>query len=141
MKTKHKAFSILLAVLLCVSMAISASAELETEDNVGIYAILRGSSIQDPKDVNLLNTVTSVKVNPDNAYLQTNVEYTDGINCLTRLSERGVNGATSFKYDFPIYFYLSGIPQMAYVAHCVQGGSQSKEGYACYTKTPIKIGQ
>lgn len=138
MKIKTRILTSALALGLCASMAISASAAFG--EDAGIYGIVSGRSSQDTNNPNLLNTTTTVSQNPDRAYLRTTVDFQKGLDTLTTLSSRNtVRGATRYDHGFPIYFTIEGKPTKARVAHQVLGGRQSVAGHTYYDPTPKPI--
>lgn len=138
MKIKTRILTSALALGLCASMAISASAAFGA--SAGIYGTISGRSSQDSNDLNLFNTTTSVSRNPDDAYLKTTVDFQNELHTLTTLSSRNtVRGATRYDHGFPIYFTIEGKPTKARVAHQVLGGRQSVAGYTYYDPTPKPI--
>lgn len=137
MKIKTRILTSALALGLCASMAISASAAFGAP--AGIYGTISGRSSQDSNDLNLFNTTTSVSRNPDRAYLTTTADFRNGISEITKLSSQSAVGVTQYTHSFPIYFTIEGKPNKAYVAHCVQGGTQAETGYAFYTTSNIYL--
>lgn len=138
MKIKTRVLTSALALGLCASMAISASAAFG--EDAGIYGIVSGRSSQDSNDLNLFNTTTRVSQNPDRAYLMTTVEFKNESSSLTELSSRSVTGVTQYNHSFPIHFTVAGRPTYAITAHEVRGGSQAERGYVYYdhVQKPIK---
>lgn len=138
MKIKTRILTSALALGLCASMAISASAAFGAP--AGIYGTISGRSSQDANDLNLFNTTTRVSQNPDLAYLRTSVDFQNGLDTLTSLSSKNtVRGATLYDHGFPIYFTIEGRPTQARVAHQVLGGTQAPTGYTYYDNVPKPI--
>ncbi len=138
MKIKTRILTSALALGLCASMAISASAAFGAP--AGIYGTISGRSSQDANDLNLFNTTTRVSQNPDLAYLRTSVDFQNGLDTLTSLSSKNtVRGATRYDHGFPIYFTIEGRPTQARVAHQVLGGTQAPTGYTYYDPVPKPI--
>ena len=138
MKIKTRILTSALALGLCASMAISASAAFG--EDAGIYGIVSGRSSQDSNDLNLFNTTTTVSQNPDRAYLRTSVDFQNELKTLTTLNSMNtVRGATRYDHGFPIQFTIEGRPTQARVAHQVLGGTQSVAGYTYYDPTPKPI--
>lgn len=138
MKIKTRILTSALALGLCASMAISASAAFGA--SAGIYGTISGRSSQDSNDLNLFNTTTSVSQNPDLAYLRTSVDFQNELKTLTKLNSMNtVRGATRYDHGFPIQFTIEGRPTQARVAHQVLGGTQAPKGYTYYDNVPKPI--
>lgn len=120
----RRIMSLVLAMTLCISLAVSAYAAM-----AGIYIYVAGTG---SKSGNALVTSTRVKVNPDNAYLKTEVQFSDGLNYTSSDRKISSRGVTSFSYNFPIFQAVDWTPIKAYCAHGVQGGTQSEAGYVQY---------
>lgn len=131
MMKMRKITSLILALVLCISLAVSASAAM-----AGIYSYVDGTGIQSG---NTLITTTYVAKNPDKAYLKTDVLFTDGTKYTGSNSRTSSREVTSFSYNFPIYMAIDCIPVLAFCAHNVQGGTQSENGYVEYNEYPINL--
>lgn len=131
MMKMRKLTSIILALVLCISLAVSASAAV-----AGIYTYVNGTGTQSG---NTLITTTYVAKNPDNAYLKTDVQFTDGTNYTGSGSRTSSRGVISFSYNFPIYMAVDCIPVKAFCAHGVQGGTQSESGYVQFNQYTISL--
>lgn len=129
MMKMRKITSLILAMVLCVSLAVTASAAV-----AGIYSYVSGSAY---RTGNTFVATTSVGKNPDNAYLTTNVEFSDGVNSTGSGSRTSTRGVTSFTSNFAVYMAIDVIPTKAYCAHGVQGGTQSESGYVQYNQYNI----
>ena len=128
---------VLMLFLLCVFLTISASAVV-VKEQAGIYGTIIGINTQSRNDPNIFNTSVSVTQNPDGAKLETIVQYTNNGTPLTKLSKISNSGATQLLYDFPIYFTIEGIPNLATIAQCVKS-THSTGFYCLYSQAPINI--
>lgn len=138
MKAKHSFVSIAAVLLLCVSLAVCVSAATITHasTNAGIYLSLTGT-ISPSSGTSLLPTTTTVSVNPDQAYLKVDLELKNGVDHISNSTASSSTGVTTFSHTMPIYYYAEEAHPYVYVAHNVQGGSQSDFGYVCRTQSPL----
>ena len=116
---------IILALVLCASLAVVAYAVVAA----GIYGNIRGRGLQRNSDFVATTLVTQ---NPDNAQLQTTVQFTDGLNYIGQNTKSSERGLTSFTYDFPIAMTIDCVPVGVYCSFSVLRGSQSHAGYTDY---------
>lgn len=137
MKTKRSTLMVVVAFLLCASLAVSASAAtLSASAPAGIYVFIRGT-ISPVSGSSFLPTTTTIKLNPDNAYLKVDVEVKDGVNDLATSTASSTRGVTSFSRSMPLYNDTAHNNLYVFVAHNVQGGAQSEWGYVCNTEGPL----
>lgn len=134
MKSKRKILRTVTALVLCLSLAVGAYAV-----SAGIYTYISGSSKQSTQNPSLLSTTTRIGVNPDNAYLRTDVEFSNGTSMTSSAQKYSSRGVVSFTYNFPIYQSIDKIPIYAFVAHNVLGGTQSETGYVYRTTASINL--
>lgn len=131
--TMRKTVALMLTLVLALSTMTVVS--LAAEERMIGYG-LSGSSYQ---DVNMLRTTTTVRTNPDNAYLRTSFKTSDGIsNYIDEGSKTSARGALSLKYDPAIYFHIDGIPTIAFCSHEVRGGT-TMMAEVQYTTADISI--
>ena len=128
-------FAVVLAMVLSLAVGVSANSSSSMNPN---YGTISGTSSQNSSSPATLYTSSSMSKNPDSARFVIKVEYNDGENYLTALSQNSSRGITSFTYTFPIYFTFDAIPNMAYVSHCVQDGTKYASK-ATYTSAPLTI--
>ena len=128
-------FAVVLAMVLSLTVGVSATTSSVMD---GHYGTISGTSYQNSTSPATLYTSSSMSKNPDSARFVIKVEYNDGENYLTALSQNSSRGITSFTYTFPIYFTFDAIPNMAYVSHCVQDGTKYASK-ATYTSAPLTI--
>ena len=128
-------FAVVLAMVLSLSVGVSANSSSVMD---GHYGTISGTSYQNSTSPATLYTSSRMSKNPDSARFVIKVEYNDGENYLTALSQNSSRGITSFTYTFPIYFTFDAIPNMAYVSHCVQDGTKYASK-ATYTSAPLTI--
>ena len=128
-------FAVVLAMVLSLAIGVSATTSSVMD---GHYGTISGTSYQNSTSPATLYTSSSMSKNPDSARFVIKVEYNDGENYLTALSQNSSRGITSFTYTFPIYFTFDAIPNMAYVSHCVQDGTKYASK-ATYTSAPLTI--
>lgn len=131
MKKMLSPVCMLIALLLCFSMAVPVYAA----SIYGIYISLYGS-YSVPELNTCLETITTVKVNPDRAFLVTTVEFSNGLYSMGESSEQSGRSATSFSYDFPIPL-VGGLPNYVYTCHEVRGGTSSPEAFAYHREGPV----
>ena len=135
MKMAKKFIIMFLMLALCASMVITAFA-LNSSAAAGIYGTIQGSSFQKGDS---LVTSTWITKNPDRAFLQINIELQSGGSVVGRHTNNSSRGITSHPYTWAMVYQYENEPNRAYCAHCVQGGTQSEQGYAVYTYSPISI--
>ena len=128
-------FAVVLAMVLSLAIGVSATSSSVMD---GHYGSISGTSYQNSTSPATLYTSSRMSKNPDSARFVIKVEYNDGENYLTALSQNSSRGITSFTYTFPIYFTFDAIPNMAYVSHCVQDGTKYASK-ATYTSAPLTI--
>ena len=128
-------FAVVLAMVLSLTIGVSANSSSVMD---GHYGTISGTSYQNSTSPATLYTSSRMSKNPDSARFVIKVEYNDGENYLTALSQNSSRGITSFTYTFPIYFTFDAIPNMAYVSHCVQDGTKYASK-ATYTSAPLTI--
>ena len=128
-------FAVVLAMVLSLAVGVSATSSSVMD---GHYGTISGTSYQNSTLPATLYTSSRMSKNPDSARFVIKVEYNDGENYLTALSQNSSRGITSFTYTFPIYFTFDAIPNMAYVSHSVQNGTTYDGGY-CYTSARLYI--
>ena len=128
-------FAVVLAMVLSLAVGVSANSSSVMD---GHYGTISGTSYQNSTSPATLYTSSRMSKNPDSARFVIKVEYNDGENYLTALSQNSSRGITSFTYTFPIYFTFDAIPNMAYVSHCVQDGTKYASK-ATYTSAPLTI--
>lgn len=131
MKTVRRLIALMLIIVLCMSIAITASAAVSSKE-AGIYGTLSCTSQKRGTDIYGKTTVTT---NPDNAYLL--VKYTINLSGGTQTKTNGTSqrGVTSFEYIRSYLNYTTdGVP--TYVQFCgeVRGGSQSPSAYVTTTR-------
>ena len=120
-----------------VSLAVGVSAT--TSKPAGIYGLVHGTSSQSDSNVNLVATTNWVDKNPDSAFFQISGEYTNGIISISNSSDTGARGLRSFSTSLPVYYTIEATPTYYYVSHSIQGGTQSKTGYATYTEGKLRL--
>ena len=128
-------FAVVLAMVLSLAVGVSATSSSRRNPN---YGTISGTSSQNSSSPATLYTSSSMSKNPDSARFVISVDYNDGANYLTSLSQASAHGITTFTYTFPIYFTFDAIPNMAYVSHSVQNGTTYDGGY-CYTSARLYI--
>ena len=128
-------FAVVLAMVLSLAVGVSANSTSVTSP---YYGTISGTSYQNSTSPATFYTSSRMSKNPDFARFVIDVDYNDGENYLTALSQRSSCGITSFTYTFPIYFTFDAIPNMAYVSHCVQDGTKYASK-ATYTSAPLTI--
>ena len=128
-------FAVVLAMVLSLAVGVSANSSSVMD---GHYGTISGTSYQNSTSPATFYTSSRMSKNPDSARFVIKVEYNDGENYLTALSQNSSRGITSFTYTFPIYFTFDAIPNMAYVSHCVQDGTKYASK-ATYTSAPLTI--
>ena len=128
-------FAVVLAMVLSLTIGVSANSSSVMD---GHYGTISGTSYQNSTSPATLYTSSRMSKNPDSARFVIKVEYNDGENYLTALSQNSSRGIASFTYTFPIYFTFDAIPNMAYVSHCVQDGTKYASK-ATYTSAPLTI--
>ena len=128
-------FAVVLAMVLSLTIGVSANSSSVMD---GHYGTISGTSYQNSTSPATFYTSSRMSKNPDSARFVIKVEYNDGENYLTALSQNSSRGITSFTYTFPIYFTFDAIPNMAYVSHCVQDGTKYASK-ATYTSAPLTI--
>ena len=128
-------FAVVLAMVLSLAIGVSATSSSSMNPN---YGTISGTSSQNSSSPATLYTSSSMSKNPDSARFVISVDYNDGANYLTSLSQSSAHGITTFTYTFPIYFTFDAIPNMAYVSHCVQDGTKYASK-ATYTSAPLTI--
>ena len=128
-------FAVALAMVLSLAVGVSATSSSVMD---GHYGSISGTSYQNSTSPATLYTSSRMSKNPDSARFVIKVEYNDGERHLTALSQNSSRGITSFTYTFPIYFTFDALPNMAYITHCVQDGTQF-ESNVCYTSAPLTI--
>ena len=138
MINKSKLLSVILTLLLCLSLAITTSAT-STFEIAGIYGKIHGSSSESTSETYMVNTTTTISRNPDTAYLLVEADFCNGSQTIHATDERSSRGVLSFSVGFPIFFDIQEIPEYAYFAHNVRGGSQSESGFVCYTSVDVTL--
>lgn len=136
-KTSRRILSLTFALMLFASVAAPAYA-LDREP-AGIYVWVGGNCEQNDELINVLETNTFVKINPDNAYLVTKVKFSDGLNYTEEVFARSERNVRSFDYSFAIYEAIDLTPTLVYSTHEVRGGTDSDRGYAYYSTTDIDL--
>ena len=103
-------FAVVLAMVLSLAIGVSATSSSSMNPN---YGTISGTSSQNSSSPATLYTSSSMSKNPDSARFVISVDYNDGANYLTSLSQSSAHGITTFTYTFPIYFTFDAIPNMA----------------------------
>lgn len=106
MKTRRTFTVTVIALLLCFSMVLSASALTVTNSaRAGIYGTLTGTVTTHTRAA-LLPATTAVTQNPDNAYLTVIADVSNGVEILNSFSFSSEKGVTSFSTSIPVYNYM-----------------------------------
>ena len=92
-------FAVVLAMVLSLAVGVSANSSSVMD---GHYGTISGTSYQNSTSPATLYTSSRMSKNPDSARFVIKVEYNDGENYLTALSQNSSRGITSFTYTFPI---------------------------------------
>lgn len=132
MKTKIRgvvSFFLCWLLFLATFLPMNASAA-QSQTMAGAYVILSGSCVQNETVPNILNTTTSVRINPDHAELVVELAILDGINPARAVEVSGGYNITSFDYDHPLYEAIDYWAEYVYCEHNVLNGS-SEDAYYC----------
>ncbi len=123
------ALCVCMLFILTVSLSMTASAA-QSQKAAGAYGFLRGSCVQNAILPNILNTTTSVSVNPDKAELVVELAILDGINPARNVSVSGGYDITFFSYNHPLYEAIDYWAEYVYCEHNVMNG-KSEAAYYC----------
>lgn len=126
----RKILGIMLTVVMCMSFTIVSFAASKVVDG---YGTLSGTVAATMNTQCLINTVTSVTANPDNAYMKVQIEIQDydGYTLWTD-DESSERGRTSFLHDFEVVHFDD--VKKIYSAHNIQGG-RTYAAQVVYTST------
>lgn len=127
MRNMRKLTCLMLALLLCTVMAVPVFA-LSNSGLAGIYVKISGTATVSEIGSGL-DTLTSVKKNPDSAYLVTTAEFSNGVYSFGTYDAQSARAVTTFSYTFPVPL-MGGFPNYVYTCHEVRGGTTSPEAYA-----------
>lgn len=124
MKKFRRFISLMLVLMLCVTMAISASAVKRYKD-VPAYGTMCGEFRQ--TNSTSLSVRTTVSANDDNAILKNDVEILDQSSDSFTYHEYSSNrGARSYSHIVPLYQTVDQRPAYAYCAHNIYRGTLHK---------------
>lgn len=132
MKTKGSTLMVVVDLLLCASLTVSAASFMTP---AGIYGRFSGTVADTPVG-SLLSTTTSITQNPDYALLKIDADFSNGTNYLHSHSGSSSRGVTSFARSLPVYSdgATGVVPDRVYTAHSVQNGT-GDESYVRYLLT------
>ena len=128
-------FAVVLAMVLSLAVGVSATSSSSMSPH---YGTISGTSYQSSSSPALLYTYTKVSKNPDRAYFEISVDYRDGFKSLTTDYSDSGTGVLNYTRNFAIYFTFDAIPNMAYVSHSMQGGTEHPS-VGCYTSAELTI--
>lgn len=97
MKNIKKVLGFVIAIAMCISLALTAYAKTEVHMP---YGTVTGTSHEVTGDA--VRVFTSVSRNPDSATLRNSIEFSTGTTLSTLRRASSNPGAVSFIYDFPI---------------------------------------
>ena len=125
--------SLLVLLLLSATLSMPASAAVNGR-MAGIYITVGGTCVQDTQTPHTLYTTTTVKKNPDNAWLRTDIELLDGVEDGENENDKEMfwsddRGVTQFDYTYVMFVTITNRPEIVYCAHNVLGGTESPTGY------------
>lgn len=140
-KTIRRMLSLVMALAICLSFALSVSASSDSR-TAGIYGFIHGYCAQDELEPHILNTTTRVTRNPDGAYLKTQAEYYEKETPLPSDAAISQAGDKILTQDLTIFVTIEGIPDTAYVNHHVcdvndEGVEEIK--YSAFTYTSVEF--
>ena len=133
MKNSRKVLCLVMAVLFCMTMAITVSASSNSR-GAGIYGTISGSIRQNGGN---LITSTTITKNPDSAYLAVRIQLSDGTVYTAATYSESSRDVTSYPYTWPMRYAYDQLPVCAFCTHGVQGGNQSGSAYAVYTSVSL----
>ena len=129
MKLTRRIMCLTVALLICVMMTNSVYAAVSGGKIAGVYVNLQGNAGMSGY---YYATTTSVKVNPDQAYLKTTADYATGTFHIGIYSSTSARGAVTLAYNFLVPANASYV----YTCHEVYGGTES-EGFALYLEESL----
>lgn len=133
-KLTRKILCVLMACALMSSMALCALAATDFDSKMhATYVFISGTVTQESNDT--INTVTRVKVNPNDSYLWTACIQKNGAYIGTQLYDESEVGALSFSRDFGILQKIDFTPTRVECMHAAQQGN----GIAYYAETGIDL--
>lgn len=119
MKHTRRILCFIMAVAVCMTMAITAFA---ASSSAGGYGTISGSCYQ---SAGYLPTSTSVTTNSGDATLRVTIKTTTATNAQVATTSMSSSvGATSFNYTYPIVYHPDALPTKASCTHYVVSSTE-----------------